>query len=92
MTYSYTDIDVLSVGGKLEFPRSSFLQARSPEHLLALCGLHSRIEPPWRLQLRKLLALGHPGAPGTQYPILEETLRTNIKKYLRELSEKDPES
>ncbi len=80
VTYSYTDIDVLSVGGKLEFPRSSFLQARSPEHLLALCGLHSRIEPPWRLQLRKLLALRHPGAPGTQSPILEETLRTNIKK------------
>jgi hypothetical protein len=76
------------IGGKLKLPRSSFLRASTPEHLLALCGLHSRIEKPWRLQLRKLLALRHLGAQSTRP---EETLRINIKKYLRELSERAPE-
>ncbi|MBL8307751.1 MAG: hypothetical protein JNM33_13720 [Rubrivivax sp.] len=29
-------------GGKIDIPKTAFLEARSPEHLLALMGLHSR--------------------------------------------------
>lgn len=33
--------------GKIEIPRTAFLQARSPEHLLALAGFYSRIKTNW---------------------------------------------
>lgn len=69
--------------GSVALPHSSFLPAPSPEHLLSLCGLLSRLEQPWRLQLRKLLGqvyLQH--AP--QVP--SETLRVNIRRQLQALS------
>lgn len=69
--------------GSVELPRCAFLPVPSPEQLLALSGLHSRVEQPWRLQLRKLL--------GQQYlrrdsSVPKETLRINIRKYLGSLS------
>lgn len=41
--------------GVVKLSRSAFVTAASPEHLLALAGLHSRLETAWRLQLRSLL-------------------------------------
>jgi hypothetical protein len=44
-------------GGKVAVPRSAFLTARSPEHLLALAGLNSRARAgEWPAHLRLLLA------------------------------------
>jgi hypothetical protein len=82
VTYSYTDIAVLSLlwggilsrpeshvkrlaqlrneleskpSGEVALPRSAFLRAPSPSALLALAGLHSRIDTAWRDQLRMVL-------------------------------------
>lgn len=70
-------------GGSVALPRSAFLPAASPEHLLALCGLHSRVDQPWRLHLRNLL--------GQLYlrrtsPVPVDTLRVNIRRHLEGLS------
>jgi hypothetical protein len=65
--------------GTVAVPRSAFLHAASPEHLLALCGLHSRFEQPWRLQLRKLL--GQVNTRRTS-DVPVATLRENIRRYL----------
>lgn len=70
-------------GGSVALPHSAFLRAASPEHLLALCGLHSRVDQPWRLHLRNLL--------GQLYlrrrsPVPADTLRVNIRRHLEGLS------
>jgi len=69
--------------GSVELPRCTFLPASSPEHLLALCGLHSRVEKPWCLQLRKLLAHRY---LQRELSIPEATLRNDIKRYLQALA------
>jgi len=69
--------------GDVRLPRSAFLRAPSPDHLLALAGLHSQADRPWRLQLRKLLRKLY---LRVETPIPEEVLRRNIRKYLEDLS------
>jgi len=69
--------------GSVAVPRSAFLRAASPEHLLALCGLHSRQDQPWRLHLRELLGQLHL----KHTPLIpENTLRVNIRRDLEALS------
>jgi hypothetical protein len=70
-------------GGSVALPRSAFLPAGSPEHLLCLCGLHSRLDQPWRLQLRNLLGQTY---QRRKSPVPAETLRKNIRKHLEDLS------
>jgi len=77
-------------GERIELSRSAFLRAQTPEHLLALMGLQSRFEQPWRLQLQALLSELHPRrAPSAaSQPIPRKTRLANIQRYLQELSGK----
>lgn len=70
---------VSDAGGLVTLPRSCFLPAASSEHLLSLCGLHSRVEQPWRLQLRNLLGQLYLGRPST---VPAEALRKTIRGHL----------
>jgi hypothetical protein len=69
--------------GSVELPRYAFLRVSSPEHLLALAGLLSRVDNPLRLQLRKLLVQRH---FGRESDIPDDTLRANLRRYVQELS------
>jgi len=40
--------------GKVALPKTAFVKAKSPEHLLALAGLHSRFENTWPNMLCRL--------------------------------------
>lgn len=76
-------------GGTVELPTSAFLTVPSPDHLLALMGLHSRMDRPWRLQLQALLRqqhLPHDLPKLDEFSIAEETRRANIRRALQELS------
>jgi hypothetical protein len=72
-----------SPGGNVKLTRSAFLPAPTPDRLLALAGLDSRADQPWRLQLRKLLGKVR---MGVEPHIPEDVLRRNITNYLRDLS------
>jgi len=70
------------VSGDVELPRSAFLTAASPEHLLALVGLHSRVQTQWRFRLRALLRNEHLGVELTAPASL---LRATVAKELTAL-------
>ena len=70
--------------GSVVLPSSCFLHLPSPEHLLSLCGLHSRLDQPWRLHLRKLLCQIYLKKESS---VPEEVLRKNIRNHLEHLSE-----
>lgn len=74
--------------GSVDLPRSAFLRARSPQHLLAVMGLTSCFERSWRLDLQSLLAQLHPHRQPTQarQAVSEKAHRENIRKDLLELS------
>lgn len=68
-------------GGDVEVPRSAFLPVPSAEHLLALAGLHSRIQQSWRLHLRKILRETHFGEKSeTPTEHLKSTIRAEISQ------------
>jgi hypothetical protein len=69
--------------GSVELPRSAFLSATSPGSLLALAGLRSSVDQPWRVQLRKLLGKLNLQKETT---ISEEVLRKNIRHHLTALT------
>jgi hypothetical protein len=71
------------VKGKVRIPRTAFLHAPSPDRLLALAGLHSQSDQPWRLQLMKLL--GKPNL-GKESAVPEDVLRHNIRNYLETIT------
>jgi hypothetical protein len=48
-------------GGTIPLPRSAFLSAKSPLHLLALAGLRSSVGADWRYLLQMLLRERHLG-------------------------------
>jgi len=75
--------------GSVMLPRSAFFPAASPEHLLALCGLHSRMDQPWRWQLRNLLRELNLGSP-SRAP--NDALRAAIRRGLEALSPRGPEA
>jgi hypothetical protein len=74
--------------GSVDLPRSAFLRARSPEHLLALMGLMSRVKRSWRVHLQSLLAQLHPHRepPQLGQTVSEKTRRDNIGRDLLGLS------
>lgn len=69
--------------GHVKLPRSAFLPAPSPDRLLALAGLHSQADQPWRLQLMKLLGKLHLNKEAFAP---EAVLRENIRGYLQTLT------
>ena len=76
--------------GTIELPTSAFIAVPSPEHLLALMGLRSRLDHPWRLQLQALLRqkhLPHDAPVVGEFSVPEETRRANIKRDLEGLSQ-----
>jgi hypothetical protein len=71
--------------GRVALPRSAFITARSPEHLLALAGLHSRVGPgAWPHYLRLLLAHSNHHSP-RELPAPAETLRAELGSCLSQL-------
>lgn len=76
------------VRGKVKLPRTAFLRAPSPDRLLALAGLHSQSDQPWRLQLTKLLGKVN---LGKESGVPEEVLRHNIRNYLQKLTSNQQE-
>lgn len=68
--------------GQVRIPAGAFLKARSPEHLLALAGLHSRFNSQWRLPLRQLAEHHY---VTTQLSIPDEDLRKTIRDTLASL-------
>lgn len=72
--------------GSVMLPHYAFLRASSPEHLLALAGLLSRVEQPLRLQLRKLLQQLYGRKSYIPSDIPKETLRANLRRYVQKLS------
>lgn len=73
--------------GVVELPRSAFVAAASPEHLLALAGLYSPITTAWRLQLRTLLR--HMPLRG-ETPAPLDVLRKNIMEGIIKLAAPSP--
>ena len=71
----------------VKLPRSAFVSAASPEHLLALAGLHSRVDTAWRLQLRSLLR--HLYLHG-EIPATQDVLRKSIMEGIAKLTAQSP--
>ena len=69
-------------GGIVYVPKSAFLQARTPEHLLALAGLHSRYRNSWQDLLVQLAQYKY---EKRQLNAPEKTIRNLIQKDLKAL-------
>lgn len=71
-------------GGKVDIPKTAFLEARSPEHLLALMGLHGRYSNGvWPHLLIQLAQHEYEGKP---LSVSKDVVRTLISEELRELA------
>jgi hypothetical protein len=70
-------------GGKVNVPRSAFLKARSPEHLLALAGLHSRYTNSWPHLLYELARHRY---ERRRLHASEKTVRAMVQKDLEALA------
>jgi hypothetical protein len=68
--------------GKINVPRSAFLRARSPEHLLALAGLHSRYTNSWPHLLYELARHKY---ERRRLPAPEKIVRDTLQKDLESL-------
>ena len=68
--------------GKVKVPRSAFLPVKSPEHLLALAGLHSRHSTSWPNLLYRLAR--HINV-GDELPAPENKVREMIKEDIKKL-------
>ena len=68
--------------GKVKVPRSAFLTVKSPEHLLALAGLHSRHSTSWPNLLYRLAR--HVNV-GDELPAPENKVREMIKEDIKKL-------
>lgn len=68
--------------GKVTLTKSSFLRARTPEHLLALAGLHSRFHGAWPNQLFRVAAHDF---RGEQLPVPRDIIVEDIRAHLAEL-------
>lgn len=70
-------------GGKIYVPKSAFLRAQSPEHLLALAGLHSRYTNSWPSLLYQLAQHKY---EGKHLHAPEKTIRALVQKHLDTLA------
>jgi hypothetical protein len=70
--------------GKVDVPRTAFLKARSPEHLLALAGLHSRFSTSWP---HLLYQLARHTFEGRDLPMPEARIRSLIEHGIQQLVE-----
>jgi hypothetical protein len=69
--------------GKISVPRTAFLKAHSPEHLLALAGLHSRFETAgWPRVLIELARCEYENEPGNS-----DRIRSEVSKALETLAQ-----
>jgi len=72
-------------GGSVDLPKTAFLEARSPEHLLALMGLHSRhshsVWPGLLIRLARHEYEGKPLAPSSK-----DVIRNLISEELKKLA------
>lgn len=69
-------------GGKVNVPRTAFVRARSPEHLLALAGLQSRLNTSWPHLLDQL---ARHTFEGTTLPAPEDCIRKLLQDDLGNL-------
>lgn len=69
-------------GGKVNVPRSAFVKAKSPEHLLALMGMHSRHNTCWPNLLYDLVKYNNLGIQPKSAPIniIRESLSNDLKE------------
>ena len=74
-------------GGKVYVPRSAFVTARSPEHLLGLAGLHSRHNSTWP---NLLYALARHEYEGRNLPAPLDETRARLQEDLNQLTVQTP--
>lgn len=71
--------------GKISVPRTAFLKAHSPEHLLALAGLHSRFETAgWP---RVLIEIARYEYEKRALPGNSDLIRSEVSKALKTLAQ-----
>jgi len=69
-------------GGKVKVPRSAFLTTKSPEHFLALAGLHSRYHTSWPHLIYQYARYIY---AGDELPAPENKIREMIQEEIRKL-------